>query len=113
MAMSRRAISYAVIRGQVFETDLVEFGGRGGDLSFLAPDPHKLIDRLPLGSPSRMDDLYQISFEEILDYLEELGQRLDFDKNAYMQEACELSYLTSPATPPIVRGFYVHIPTMF
>lgn len=106
-------VSYAVIRGKVIETDLVEFGGRGGDSSFLAPDPQKIVDLLPLGSPSRMDDLYQLSFEQILDYLEELGKLLDINRNGYMQEACELSYATAPATPPIVRAFYDHMPAMF
>ena len=108
-----RPISYAVIRGKVIETDLVEFGGRGGDITFLAPDPKKIIDLLPLGSPSKMDDLYQLTFDQILDYLEELGKLLDINKNAYMQEACELSYATAPATPPIVRAFYDHMPAMF
>ena len=111
--MSKNPISYAVIRGKVFESDLVEFGGRGGDITFRATDPHTLIEQLPLGSPSKLDDLYQLKFDDILDYLEELGQRLDLSKNAYMQEACELSYLTSPTTPQIVRGFYVHMPAMF
>ncbi|TAL04265.1 MAG: long-chain-fatty-acyl-CoA reductase [Rhodospirillaceae bacterium] len=111
--MSTKNISYAVIRGKVIDTDLVEFGGRGGDLAFQAPDPHKLIGQLPLGNPSKLDDLYQLSFEEILDYLEELGKLLDFQKNAYMQEACELSYLTSPKTPRLVRGAYVSMPAMF
>ena len=60
-----------------------------------------------------MDDLYQLSFEAILDYLEELGKQLDIGKNGYMQEACELSYATAPATPPIVRAFYDHMPAMF
>src|SRR5205085_2445622 len=68
---------------------------------------------LPLGSPSKLDDLYQLSLEQILDYYEELGKELDYQKNAYMQEACELSFHTSPATPPIVRGFYMHLPAMF
>src|SRR5512145_2849541 len=108
--MSNKPISYAVIRGKVYDNDLVEFGGRGGDITFLAPDPHKLVDQLPLGSASKMDDLYQLTFEDILDYLQELGSRLRFEKNAYMQEACELSYRTAPATPPIVRSFYDHMP---
>jgi hypothetical protein len=108
-----RPISYAVIRGKVIESDLVEFGGRGGDATFLAPDPQKIVDLLPLGSPSQMNDLYQLSFEQILDYLEELGKLLDIGKNGYMQEACELSYATAPATPPIVRAFYDHMPAMF
>ena len=29
----KRPISYAVLRGKVIETDLVEFGGRGGDIA--------------------------------------------------------------------------------
>lgn len=111
--MSKQPISYAVIRGKVYDSDLVEFGGRGGDITFLAPDPHKLVSQLPLGSSSKMDDLYQLTFEDILDYLEELGSRLHLDKNPYMQEACELSYQTAPATPPIVRSFYQHMPAMF
>ena len=28
--MAKRPISYAVLRGKVVETDLIEFGGRGG-----------------------------------------------------------------------------------
>jgi hypothetical protein len=28
--MAKRPISYAVLRGKVIETDLIEFGGRGG-----------------------------------------------------------------------------------
>src|SRR5690606_23419314 len=34
-------------------------------------------------------------------------------KNAWMQEACELSYATAPTTPPIIRNFYQNIPAMF
>ena len=111
--MNKKPVCYAVIRGEIIESNLVEFGGRGGDITFLAPDPASIIDRLPLGSPSKLDDLYQLSFEEILDYLEELGKLLHIEKNGHMQEACELSYLTAPATPPIVRGFYQHMPAMF
>ncbi|MCB2073553.1 MAG: long-chain-fatty-acyl-CoA reductase [Novosphingobium sp.] len=111
--MPKQPISPAVIRGQVIDSDLVEFGGRGGDISFLAPDPHKIIDRLPLGSPSKLDDLYRISFDEILDYLEELGRQLAFDRNEHMQEACELSYGTAPVTPPILRSLYQSMPAMF
>lgn len=111
--MSKQPVSYAVIRGKVYDANLIEFGGRGGDITFRAPDPHTIIEHLPLGSPSKLDDLYQLKFDDILDYLEELGQRLVLEKNEYMQEACELSYLTAPATPPIVKGFYQHMPAMF
>jgi Acyl-CoA reductase (LuxC) len=108
-----RPISYAVIRGEVIESDLVEFGGRGGDSSFLAPDPLRIVDRLPLGSPSRMEDLYELSFDQILDYLAELGERLDIGTNDHMREARELSYATAPTTEPIMNGFFAHMPAMF
>src|SRR5215218_6203654 len=105
-AMSERPISYAVIRGRVIDTDLIEFGGRGGDITFLAPDPHVLIGQLPLGSATRMQDLYELSFEQILDYLEELGQRLDINSNVHMRAARELSYATAPTTKPILDAYY-------
>ena len=111
--MSTRPISYAVIRGRLIESDLVEFGGRGGDISFLAPDPHKLVDKLPLGSPCKMEDLYELTFEQILDYLEELGSRCDIRKNDYLMEAREMSYATAPTTKPIMDVFFEHLPAMF
>ena len=92
--MAKRPISYAVLRGKVIETDLIEFGGRGGDITFLAPDPHKIID-------------------QILDYLAELGTRLDLKSNAYLQEALEYSYDTAPSTKPILDSFYHDLPLMF
>ena len=111
--MTSRPISYAVLRGQVIETDLIEFGGRGGDITFLAPDPHKIGDRIPLASPRLMEDLYELSFEDILDYLAELGERLHLKDNAYLQEALEYSYATAPTTKPIMDNFFHDMPFMF
>lgn len=111
--MSDKPISYAVIRGEVIDSDLVEFGGRGSDLAFYAPDPNKVIDRLPLGSAGKMEDLYALSFDEVLDYLEDLGRHLDINQNVYLQEAREHTYRTSPLTPPIVDQFFSTFPLMF
>lgn len=111
--MTIRPISYAVLRGQVIESDLIEFGGRGGDLSFLAPDPHRIVDRIPLSSPRLMEDLYAISFEDILDFLAELGTKLDVRTNDYMREAREYSYATAPTTKPIMDHFFHDMPFMF
>jgi len=108
-----RPISYAVLRGKVIDSDLIEFGGRGGDISFLAPDPLKIADQIPLASPRLMEDLYELSFEQILDYLGELGSRLDVRKNDYMREARDFSYATAPTTKPIMDGFFEHIEPMF
>jgi hypothetical protein len=111
--MGNRPISYAVIRGEVIASDLIEFGGRGGDLAFVAPDPRKIVHRIPLASPRLMQDLYAISFEDILDYLAELGARLDVSRNDYLLEAREYSYATAPTTRPIMDKFYRDMPLMF
>ncbi|MNC21390.1 acyl-CoA reductase [Pseudomonas jessenii] len=100
-------IAPMIIRGQIITDNLIEVGGRGGDLSFLTPDANKYIDQLPLGNPARLADLYTLSFDDILDYAVELGKRLALDKNQYLQEACELSYRTAPTTPTIVKGSYM------
>lgn len=96
-----------IIRGQVITDNLIEVGGRGGDLRFLTPDANRYIDQLPLGNPARLADLYTLSFEDILDYAEALGERLALHQNPYLEEACELSYLTAPTTPSIVKGSYM------
>ena len=102
-----KPIAPMIIRGKVITDNLIEVGGRGGDLAFLTPDAHQYADALPLVNPGRLADLYKLTFEDILDYAEALGERLDFAKNPWLQEACELSYLTSPATPTIVKGTYM------
>ncbi|MWV17033.1 long-chain-fatty-acyl-CoA reductase [Pseudomonas sp. L-22-4S-12] len=105
-------IAPMIIRGEVITDNLIEVGGRGGDLAFLTPDAHKYIDKLPLGNPAKLADLYELSFEDILDYCVALGERLEFSKNRYLQEACELSYLTAPTTPTIVKASYMGLQHM-
>ncbi|MBM7062990.1 long-chain-fatty-acyl-CoA reductase [Pseudomonas sp. UL073] len=105
-------IAPLIIRGEVITDNLIEVGGRGGDLAFLTPDAHKYIDKLPLGNPAKLADLYELSFEDILDYCVALGERLEYSKNRYLQEACELSYLTAPTTPTIVRASYMGLQHM-
>ena len=86
----------AIIRGQVIDTNLVEFGGRGANAyQFLSPDPSIFVSQLPLGHPGKMADLYELTFEDILDYLEELGKRLDYKTNPHLQTALRESYKNS------------------
>jgi hypothetical protein len=101
-----------VIRGKVITDNLVEVGGRGGDLAFLTPDANRYLDQLALGNPARLADLYELRFDDILDYAGELGKRLDLDRNPHLQQACELSYLTSPTTPTIVKATYLGLSRM-
>jgi Acyl-CoA reductase (LuxC) len=102
-----------VIRGEYIEDNLVSFGGRSEGVEFFSPDPHKYVDRLPLGSPVKLMDLYQISFEGILDYLEELGKRLNFDTNPYLQESYETACLTAEATPALIKSGYRSVAQIF
>jgi len=106
-------VASLVIRGEVITDNLVEVGGRGGDLTFLTPDAHKYLDRLPLRNPALMADLYTLSFDDILDYLEELGTRLDIADNPHLARARELSYLTAPTTRPLVDASYADLKAKF
>lgn len=113
-ASQQEFVANVIIRGKIINTDLVQFGGRGaGDFRFLSPDPHTFIDLLPLGNLGKMADLYELTFADILDYLEELGSRLHLDKNEHLQKALEGSYFTAPTTPPMVKYSYQTIHTAF
>jgi hypothetical protein len=101
------------IRGNTIEQNLIRFGGRGGDASFLSPDPMTIIDRLPLANPGDLRDLYAITFDEIVDYLVELGTQLNLQKNAYLQEALEHSYAMADQTPPLLQWQYSQLPQLF
>lgn len=106
-------IANAVIRGEVIDSDLIEYPGRGGVMTFMAPDPMKLVARLPVASPGDLADLYDLSFGDILDYLEELGNRLDINTNEHMQQARELTYDASPVPRILVDLGYSGFNTFF
>lgn len=101
------------LRGEVIEADWKEFGGRGGAGAFEAPDPVRHVDRLPLSSPMALTDLYEISFEEILDVLEALGQALDFEKNRHIQKAYEAGLMAANYPASILKNSYVTLPNAF
>lgn len=101
------------IRGNTIEQNLIRFGERGGDASFLSPDPMTIIDRLPLANPGDLRDLYAITFDEIVDYLVELGSQLNLQTNAYLQEALEHSYGMADQTPPLLQFQYSQLPQLF
>jgi hypothetical protein len=99
-----------VIRGEWITDNLVEFGGRGAGISFLSPDPKRYLDRLPIASPKALSDLYDLSFDDVLDYLDRLGERLQLADNVFLQEALEASCLTSSLTRPLLERSYESLP---
>ncbi|MCY4426402.1 MAG: hypothetical protein OXC05_05160 [Halieaceae bacterium] len=104
------AIAPMVIRGKIIEENLIEFGGRAQGFVFRSPDPHAYVEEIGLTSPDALADLYQLSFTDILDYLEELGQRLVLEDNQHLQQAFEAACATAAMTPPLLRVQYASIP---
>ncbi len=102
-----------LLRGQIIDEAVVEFGGRRGGVSFRAPDLSKYLRQLTLGTPSKMGDLYTISLEDIFDFLARLGERLHPSDNRYLRESFELSRATSGLSDSILRYHYEGIPNYF
>jgi hypothetical protein len=102
-----------VIRGRVIDSDLVEFGTRGGGDTFLGPDPVKYLAELPLREPGGLADIDALTLNEIVDYLVGLGPLLDIDRNEHLKAARELAYSASPNTAPIVDEQYAALPGLF
>ena len=102
-------IAYTVplfLRGQVITDDLVGFDTRIGAARFAAPDMGRYVEQLPLGSPAQMKDLYELSFDEILDVLAALGDALDFESNAHLQEAYEASLVANVLPAEMMKNSY-------
>lgn len=100
------------LRGQVIEDDLVPFGlrTRGG---FSAPDPHRYLDRIPLRSPGDLADLYTLTFDDLVELMERLGDALDFDTNAHLQQAFEASVAANPLPESMLRVSYQVLAPIF
>lgn len=103
----------AVVRGIVMNHDLTEFGGRGNGDSFRAPDPNTLIAHLPLRDPGALRDVHDLPFDEIIDYLSELGRHLDPSTNPHLQEALACSERWSDMTSPLVHASFEQLPGLF
>lgn len=102
-------IAYTVplfLRGRVITDDQVPFDTRIGAAQFAAPDMSKYVERLPLASPGLMSDLHDLNFEEILDVLAALGDALDFESNAHLQEAYEASLVANVLPAEMLKNSY-------
>jgi hypothetical protein len=102
-----------IIRGEIIEDYEVEYGGRGGNVRFKTPDVTKYLDRLMNDDPLSLSDLYSISLDDIIDFLAELGRRLDLDKNPHWREAFEVSCLASNLSRSVLEHLYRTCSAMF
>ena len=101
--------SYTVplfLRGRLITEDLVSFGTRSGAAQFQAPEMSKYVQQLPLKSPAEMADLYELSFDEILDVLEALGDALDLETNSHLQEAFEAALVANVLPADMMKNSY-------
>lgn len=101
-----------VIRGEIF-TGTLHFAGRRGDLGFVTADVRDHLRQLPLAQPSALADLYDLRFDDILDYCARLGERLAFDSNDHLQRAFALARETSGLSDSILEAQYRAIPYFF
>lgn len=101
-----------IIRGEVIEAAEIEHGGRGGRTTFSVPDVAARVAKLSLSAPSRLGDLYTLTFDEILGFLDELGTRLAMNRNPWVEEAFRLSCQTSGLSEPILRDMYENMGLM-
>ena len=109
-------IAYTVplfLRGRVITEDLVPFDTRIGASQFQAPDMRRYVQQLPLQSPTEMADLYQLSFDEILDVLAALGDALAFESNVHLQEAYEASLVANVLPAEMLKNSYRILRPMF
>ena len=95
-----------VIRGKVYDDHLITIAGREENSSFQTPDISHYLRELVQNNPNSMADLYELTIDEIIDFLVELGKKLDTRTNPLTQEACRLSQFTSGLTPSIVDFNY-------
>jgi hypothetical protein len=102
-----------IIRGQRVDEGRMEFAGRNAGVRYTTPDVKRRLAELPLASPAQLGDQYDLRFEEVLDYLHALGRELFFGRNRHLQEAYELSVLTSGLGRETLRYFYGSLSALF
>lgn len=95
-----------IIRGRIIETCDTEFGGRNDDMRFSAPDVRKYMNELRSTDGASLSDLYDISLDEIISFLDEVHKRLDLDRNPWWREAFEASCLASNLSRSVLEGVY-------
>jgi len=100
-----------IARGHIINDYSLTFGGRYGTATFSTPDPKKHLPKIVLNNPSRLKDLYDLSIEEILEFMEDLGQRCVLNENEYLREAFLLNCEASGLTKNVLLTTYQALPT--
>lgn len=89
-----------IVRGELIDTDCRDFG------HFTAPAVEQHLDALLLPDPTALRDLHELKVSDIIDYLVELGEHLDIDRNTHIAEAVAASEVSDLYSAEIVREMY-------
>lgn len=91
------------VRGKLVEGDAVRHRSRDMGVDFATPE----IDLNALVAPrSELPPLLNVPTSEIVDFLVEAGQRMDFETNPYLQEALEHTLKVNPLPRRIVENLF-------
>jgi len=92
-------------RGEIIDDPEMTYAGRFGT-EFSAPDAAKYLDKLILPSRHALSELYDLSIDDIVNFLVELGHRLDLETNPHLKWALELNEAFSDMPPSLCAGSF-------
>ncbi len=101
-----------ILRGRLIRDFSESFGGRNG-AEFTTPSAKKYVNHIPLSDPSKLKDLYDLSVEEIITFLYDLGQHLTLSENEHLQDAYKLACEASGLTSEVLLTTYRSLPFLF
>ncbi|MHA2154436.1 MAG: acyl-CoA reductase [Candidatus Hodarchaeales archaeon] len=101
-----------LLRGKQIRDYTDTFGGRNG-AKFITPSAKNYVNQIALSDPSMMRDLYDLSIEEIISFLHDLGQRLILKENEHLRAAYNLACEASGLTPEVLHTTYRSLPLLF
>jgi hypothetical protein len=91
------------VRGKLVTGDEVRHTSRDQGVDFTTP----AIDLNALVTPrSEMPPLFNMKLSQIIDFLVEVGERLDLDRNPYLQESMEFVVATNPLPRRIIENLF-------
>ncbi|MCI4592025.1 long-chain-fatty-acyl-CoA reductase [Sphingobium sp. BYY-5] len=91
------------VRGRLVEDDAVRHRSRDLGVDFATP----AIDLNALVTPrSELPPLYDVPTTEIVDFLVEAGQRMDFETNPYLAQALEHTVKVNPLPRRVVENLF-------
>ncbi|MFW9903674.1 MAG: acyl-CoA reductase [Candidatus Thorarchaeota archaeon] len=101
-----------ITRGRIIDDYTLTFGGRHGSAIFITPDAKKYLNQIVLKNPAQQKALYDLSIDEILTFMDDLGQRLVLKDNEYLQDAFALNCEVSGLTKSVLYGTYQALPML-